>query len=113
VHNRDSHENGLWGDADSGLCSKSLPHSHHTPLVQIRNDPPVKAELLHIGRNLFASQFSVLMKSQVSHTSLLWTEFLLSRGGDSDGGDLNIASNTAIHLKVFPEVWGSGIFIKK
>ena len=58
VHNRDRHENGSWMDAefgsgdfrtqglprflpDSGLCSKSLPHSNnHTPLVQIRNNPP-------------------------------------------------------------------------
>ena len=65
IHKRDSHENGSWGDAGSGMSLKSLPHSdsslslkrfshsHHTPLVQIRNDPPVKAEFLHIGRNLF------------------------------------------------------------
>jgi len=25
----------------SGLCSKSFPHSPHTPLGQIRNNPPV------------------------------------------------------------------------
>ena len=104
VHNRDRNENGSWGDAGSGLSLKSLPHfdsglsfkslshsdsglplkslshSHHTPLVQIRNDPPVKApkaEFLHIVRNLFASQLSVQMKSQLSHATLLWTEFLL------------------------------------
>jgi len=77
VHNRDSHENRSWGDAGSGLSLKTLSHSHHTPLVQIRNDPPVKVEFLHIGRNLFASQLSVQMKSQVSHATLLWTEFLL------------------------------------
>ena len=57
----------------SGLCSKSLPHSPHTPLGQIRNNPPILAELLHIGRSLFASQFSVRTKSQVSHAALLWT----------------------------------------
>jgi len=48
----------------SGLCSKSHPHSPHTPLGQIRNYLQVWAELLHIGRSLFASQ--------IPHAAWLW-----------------------------------------
>jgi len=56
---------------------KKPSDSHHTSFVQIRNNPPVRAELLLIGWNVFASQFSVKMKSQVSHATLLWTKFIL------------------------------------
>ena len=65
------------------------------------------AELLHIGRSLFASQFSVEIKSHVSvsHAALLQTEFsiIFSRfggggggGGDGGGGDFSISPNRTI-----------------
>jgi len=91
----------------SGLCSKSLPHSHHTPLVQIRNDHAVKAELLNIGRNTQPFRVAVLGLNKVtgltvSHAARLWTEFLiifLRFGCGGGGGDLNISPNTAISPK--------------
>jgi len=47
------------------VLEKPPPLPPH-PLGQIRNNPQAWAELLNIGRSLFASQFSVWMKSQIS-----------------------------------------------
>jgi len=47
------------------------------PLGQIRNNPPVWAELLHIGRSLFASQFSVEVKLQISRSHIFTIQLLV------------------------------------